>query len=89
MYVFIYLSLVNERSNLICMYEGLNALTKDSTVLPLDEYGGAYSARHAATLDHGTSHIRSGRPTASVPVFIVMWIAVTSALSTSMAMRFR
>ncbi len=37
---------------------GLNALTKDSTVLPLDAYGGAYSARHAAALDHGTSHIR-------------------------------
>eukprot|EP01035_Chromulina_nebulosa_P037006 gene37006-49933_t len=32
-------------------------MTKDSTVLPLDAYGGAYSARHAATLDHGTSHV--------------------------------
>jgi hypothetical protein len=45
---------------LLCMYEGLNAMTKDSTVLSLDAYGGAYSARHAATLDHGTSHVRLG-----------------------------
>jgi len=37
--------------------QALQTNTSDATVLPIDSYGGKYSAKHASTLDSGTTHI--------------------------------